>query len=326
MTRDRGFVLVNALVLVAALASVAVLLLARSEAGQARLQSGLAADQLTLNLDAFDALAMTMLTQDSNGIDHPGEDWAKSIEPVDLAHGQVSGQLQDLQGRFNVNWIAIPGNTMADEAFDVLLFRLGIAPETGSKIRDFLNPGGPSDRSGWLQRDPPLAPPGGAILDIGQLFEIPGVSRVSLERLRPHITALPGMTQLNVNTATAEVLAAFFPEVPQAALARLMAARRQQPFPSATAFLTQIGLATPPDETDSDGGDGGGEAPTPTEAEEAARQRQAALEALISVGSDWFEVQASAQFRNQTAQRRTLLKRTGVPVVVDVAWRISNRP
>jgi len=54
-TGNGGFVLVNALVIVAALAMLATLLLVRAEGGRARLQAGLEADQLTLALDAFEA-------------------------------------------------------------------------------------------------------------------------------------------------------------------------------------------------------------------------------------------------------------------------------
>ncbi|MFZ7091509.1 type II secretion system minor pseudopilin GspK [Primorskyibacter sp. 2E233] len=326
MKGDHGFVLVNALILVAALASVAAFLLARSEAGQARLQSGLGTDQLTLNLDAFDALAMTMLTQDTGAIDHTGEAWAKPLPPVDLARGKVTGKLQDLQGRFNLNWLAIPGNTLADEAFDILLARLGIAPETGTAMRLFLRPGGPSDRSRWLQLDPPLAPAGGAILDVSQLAQIPGISERNLERLAPYITALTGMTQLNVNTADAEILAAFFPDVPPAELARLIGQRQQEPFPSSKAFLIAVGLAEaeqaqrqPTEEVDEDG------EPQTEAADEAAIRRTEALEAMISVGSEWFEVQSSAEYEGVTARRRTILQRKGVPAVIELKWRLSFR-
>ena len=63
-TGDQGFVLVNALVLVAALAAVATLLLSRAEQGRSRLESGLVADQLNLSLDAFDALAISQLARE----------------------------------------------------------------------------------------------------------------------------------------------------------------------------------------------------------------------------------------------------------------------
>ena len=63
--RSGGFVLVNALVLVAALAAVAVLLLARAESARALRATGQTATQLTLYLDAFESLAITVLEADA---------------------------------------------------------------------------------------------------------------------------------------------------------------------------------------------------------------------------------------------------------------------
>ncbi|WP_136439669.1 type II secretion system minor pseudopilin GspK [Pacificoceanicola onchidii] len=323
MRTDRGFVLVNALVIVAALSAVAVFLLTRSEAGQARLEAGLAADQLALNLDAFEALSITSLARDTNGIDHAGEDWAQPLPPVALAQGQVTGQLEDLQGRYNVNWLAIPGLVLADEAFDRLLTRLGVGAEAGSAIRDFLQPGGPRDRAGWRQLDPPLEPRGGAILDLGQLRQIPGLSERSLERLLPYIAAVPGVSQLNVNTAPQEVLSAFFPQVPPAQMARLMVKRRQEPFPSRIEFLRQIGLA----EEDDDKAETDGLTEEEREAQELEeKQRQQELERTISVHSDWFRLDASAEVRGRMARRVTVLSREGVPAKVKVTWAMTFRP
>lgn len=308
----RGFVLVNALVLVAALAAVSVLLLARSEAGRARLMSGATAEQVTLNLDGFDALAISILSRDMNATDHRGEAWAKAVPPVDLEQGQVSGQIQDLQGRFNVNWLADPENILAHEAFDRLLKTLAISPQTGTAIRSFLQPGGPSERAVWRGLDPALDPVGGAILSVEQLTVIPSLTTRSYDRLRPFITAIPGDALLNVNTASREVLAAFLPQLPPAALSRILAARNIQPLPSADAFMIAVGLG----ETLEEGEEGGETEPDPT-----------ALSAdRISVASDWFHVSASTRVGDLTASRDTVLHRKGRPPVIQAHWRQTLRP
>ncbi|MFW2541362.1 type II secretion system minor pseudopilin GspK [Primorskyibacter sp. 2E107] len=328
MKGDRGFVLVNALILVAALSAVAVLLLSRSEAGRARLEAGLTADQLALNLDAFEALSITTLARDTNGIDHLGEAWAKPVPPVDLARGRVSGTHEDLQGKFNINWLAIPNLTLPGEAFDRLLAGLGIAPETGAAIRAFVQPGGPSDRARWRQQVPALEARGGAILDIGQLRQIPGLSDRNLERLLPFIAAVPGVSALNVNTASSEVLGAFFPDIPPAQMARLMAKRRQEPFPSKAVFLGEVGLAEG-DAGQSGGASEDGEEQTSEEQgaeEERQAQRRQELERLVSVGSDWFRLDAQATYRGQTIRRIAVLQRKGVPAKVAVTWRMTFRP
>ena len=138
--RDRGFVLVNALVLVAALAATATLLLSRAERGRAQLEAAQLADQLTLALDAFDALALTRLAQDRGNSDHGNESWAQPRQALPLARGEVAGEIQDLQGRFNINWLSSPDNRLAQEAFARLLAQLGLSPELGPEIRPLCHP------------------------------------------------------------------------------------------------------------------------------------------------------------------------------------------
>ncbi|SMX26099.1 General secretion pathway protein K [Pelagimonas phthalicica] len=308
--KDRGFVLVNALILVAALAAVSVFLLSRSEAGRARLVSGSGAEQISLNLDAFDAFAFETLARDLNGIDHLGEAWAKPLPPVDLARGQVTGSLQDMQGRFNVNWLVDADNLVAQNAFDSLLKILVLSPELGRDIRAFLQPGGPSDRAVWRQMQPALDPVGGAVLTLDQLRAIPSLSDENFTKMQPYLTALPGDSTLNVNTAKPEVLAAFLPNLPPATRARLLAARDQDPFQSTTDFLAAARL------------------PTEEEREGQGDEVDPLLltEQHISVASEWFLVQSQTKIDKLTARRETVLHRKGRPPVFDVLWRQTRRP
>lgn len=303
----RGFVLVNALVLVAALASVAVFLLARADAGRTRLEAGLGAAQLTRNLEAFEALAITLLSQDSGAVDHPGEGWARAGTDVPLERGRVGGRIADLQGRFNLNWLSDTGNSAAHAAFDRLLTRLGVSERSGALIRAALAPDGPPDPAAWQRLIPPETPVGGALLMADQLFHIPGLSPRALVRLRPFVTALPGDSALNVNTVSAEVLAAFLPGMPAATLNRLLRDRGETPFTSVDAFLITAGIPTSATPVP-------GAPPPPLEADR------------LSVGSDWFRAEIRASLEGQTATRSVVLHRQGVPARVTPAWRISLRP
>ncbi|WP_373051200.1 type II secretion system minor pseudopilin GspK [Thalassovita aquimarina] len=311
--KDRGFVLINALVIVAALAAVAVLLLTRAETGRARLQAGIEAEQLTLGLDAFEALAVTLLMQDTNpAVDHPGEDWASAGYDVPLARGAVAGQIRDLQGLFNVNWLADPENTLAAQAFDRLLTRLAVPSNAGAAIRDFVGPGGPDDSAAFLRLDPPLAPVGGSILMLDQLRSLPGLSPRAFERLRPYLTALPGDSRLNVNTAPHHILAAFLPDLPGAALNRVVSERDRDPFRSVEAFMTKVGLARP--ENDTEDADGNDEDPATLSADD------------IAVGSDWFQADITARLDDRMAERVTVIRRPAAPRRPEIAWRISRWP
>ena len=78
-----------------------------------------------------------------------------------------------------------------------------------------------------------------------------GFDAATIERLRPHVTALPatqpqGRTPVNVNTASEVVLAAILEDkVPQAVIAERVAARRAKPLQSAGEIAQWAAKASP---------------------------------------------------------------------------------
>lgn len=323
--RDRGFVLVNALVLVAALAATATLLLSRAERGRAQLEAAQLADQLTLALDAFGALALTRLAQDRGNSDHGTEGWAQPRQTLPLARGEVAGEIQDLQGRFNINWLSSPDNRLAQEAFARLLAQLGLSPELGTEIRRFVTPGAlrdaPAGALRWQEgRALALDPVGGPLLSADQLADLPGLSPRAYARLRGLITALPGDSRLNVNTAAPEVLAAFLPELPASALTRLIRNRDRSPFVSVEAFLIAARLHQ---EEQAEAG----RPPPPTgEGEEGSEQAPRLGPDHLTIRSRWFRVTSQAQLPPLAARRVTILRRNGPGQRPDLIWQVTLRP
>lgn len=301
--RDSGFVLVNALVIVAALAMLATVLLARAEGGRARLAAGLEADQLTLALDAFDALAQTHLARES------APDLVLPALP--LARGEVAGQVTDLQGRFNINWLSDPDNLWAAATFERLLRQLALPPQNAEEIRRFLQPGamGEQERAAWLRLDPPLDPLGGPLLSADQLADLPGLSPRSYARLRPLITALSADSRLNVNSAPPEILMAILPDLPPAALARLVAARAQEPFVSVEAFLIAARLEAALDE----------------EAEEDPEPALLSPDQL-TIHSAWFRIDSEARLQRMSARRSGILFRQSSGRRPEQVWQVTWRP
>jgi len=62
----------------------------------------------------------------------------------------------------------------------------------------------------------------------------------AMMRVAPFVTALPGDTPVNVNTAPAEVLAAILTGIEPGALAALVAERKQHPFTSIADFRAKL--------------------------------------------------------------------------------------
>ncbi len=313
-TSSRGFVLVNALVLVAALAAVVVVLLQHSEGLRLRLMATQQAAQIEQYLDAFDALALHLLAGDvGGGADHLGESWALELPPVTLDRGEVTGEIHDLQGRFNLNWLANPEDTAASAAFDVLLTRLGLPVTQGDAIRAFLRPGGPQDKSAYAALEPAINPVGGAVLMPAQLRQMPGIRPAHYVRLARHVAALPGDTLLNVNTATPEVLAAMLPAARPALAGFLVQERQHTPFISREDIGERL----------------------------LARFGELALDGVdlerFQAGSSWFGLTSSARFGSETAangapdsataraSRQAVIRRLGPPVGPQLVWHLDFR-
>jgi len=291
MTAPRGFVLVNALVLVAALAAVALWLLSRAETGRIQTAENLQAIQLELYLDAYENLAITLLDSDPGAVDHSSEAWARRDLELDLDRGRVAGQIDDLAGRFNVNWLSNPEDTNRRTAFMLLATGLGVSVSSAETIIKTVTPGGnrPTNPKGGV----PENPPGGPVLMVDQL----PLSARDLALLRPYIAALPGDSRLNVNTASAPVLSSLLPGTNPAALNALLHDRQAQPFTSVQAFIDavvrRLGAATAA-EID---------------------------ENIISIGSAWFAVTVMAELDGQQATRRAVLRRLPLPAGAEVAYR-----
>lgn len=303
MRGARGFVLVNALVLVAALAAMAVFMLSRAETARQRGGAALEAAQLGLYLDAFEALAREMLERDAAGglpADHPGEAWARDLPPVVLDRGQVTGQISDLQGRFNLNRLANPGDVFARESFDRLAQQLGLSPQRVEDIVDFLSPGGPENPRDYTRADPPVLPVGGAALMREQLRQIPALSERDYARLAPYVAMLPGDATININTTSGKVLASLFPNANAAVLEALVQSARRQPFQSVDGFITELLRVIPAEDLD------------------------ALPDGLFGVGSSWFEAEIAAELDGRVAKRRAVIQRLPLPQPALVAYRLDQ--
>jgi general secretion pathway protein K len=200
--------LINALVVVLAIAAIAAALLTRSEAARMRLQAGQNAGQLALYLDAGERLVPQLLREVvADGLAHPGQDWARAHSfPID--RGTVRIQITDLQGRLNVNWL-LASDPYVTETFNAANLPQALVLE----IADFVSPSGPRG-AGYLRRVPPVWPRGGPMAVRDDLLEVDGVTPALFKRLTPYLSALPRNTRINLNTAPEAVKRAVLQPVP----------------------------------------------------------------------------------------------------------------
>lgn len=242
MSKERGFALLNALILVAAIAAIAAGLMLRAQASLDRVAHLQTSQQAALHLDAATLLLAPILRADwqrAPEIDHLGEPWARDRITAEIDRGILTGRISDLQGRFNVNSLANATDASAARAFDRLLRGLGLPVALGPEIAGFVQPRGPVRPADYADRPVPVTVGTGAIDRIESLRLVRGMTEAHYARLAPFVAALPPGTALNVNTAPPGVLAAVLPTATPGNVARLIEDRARAPFVSPADFAAR---------------------------------------------------------------------------------------
>ncbi|HEY8520640.1 MAG TPA: type II secretion system minor pseudopilin GspK [Gammaproteobacteria bacterium] len=217
--RQRGVAVITAMLVVAVGTIIAVNLLWEATLDQRRTEASLAADQGLLYLQGAEAWAADILRQDlveSPDTDHLSETWAIELAPLPVDGGTIAGRLEDLQGRFNLNNLITPDgeeDEIARQQFERLLDVLGLDPSFAGVVVDWLDantdmhfPSGGEDVT-YVTVDPTYRTPNTLITSPSELLAMNGMDRETYEALAPYVTALPIGTTINVNTASAPVLA-----------------------------------------------------------------------------------------------------------------------
>ncbi len=253
--RNRGVALITAM-LITALASLVAANLAWDNALDVRrtmvLLNSDQAVQVALGAESWVIGILQQDLQDSE-TDHLGEIWAIQLPGFPIDGGDVTGTIQDLQSRFNINnLIDENGQVEADslERFRRLFEALEIDPRFAGLTADWIDlneeasfPDGAEDAiyTGIL---PPYRSANQSLTSASELAALEGMDRQTFNVLRPHITALPGRTNINVNTATGAVLQSLDDNMSAADVEGLIAERETAGFADIqTAFSSLV----PPD-------------------------------------------------------------------------------
>lgn len=188
-SRNRGTVVIVAMLIVALAATSAAFALKRQDVAVRSLEAGRDYEQARWLLRGGAHWARAILAEDARNtvVDHRGELWASGLPSTEVEHGTLSGRIVDLQGLFNLANLHNDGKPSERDiaALRRLLGFLGLRAELADAIA--------------------AAQP---MSEIGELHRVPGCDDAVVARLRAYAVVLPRRTMLNVNTAPPEVLAA----------------------------------------------------------------------------------------------------------------------
>ncbi|MGI9222234.1 MAG: type II secretion system minor pseudopilin GspK [Woeseiaceae bacterium] len=215
--RQQGVALITALLVVALVGSLAYTLKWDNALDYRRTVVMLNRDQAVQVALGAESWMQTILRQDlaDSDTDHLGEIWASDLPALPIDGGEVFGEIEDLQGRFNVNNLIGADGEVDQEAleqFQRLLEALGLDPRFAGIAGDWIDanqdsafPDGAED-SIYTGITPPYRAANQQLSNVNELAALEGMDKTSFDALLPHIVALPGRTGINVNTATGPVL------------------------------------------------------------------------------------------------------------------------
>ena len=238
-TRQRGAALILAMLVAALAATVAVALASEQQRWFADV--GNRRDQVQAQSLALAGVqwARQILNDDarSGTLDHLGEPWSYPLPPTPIANGAIEGRIEDAQGRFNLNNLALdtPVGTTERLRLARLFSAKGIDSKMLDAIADWIDADSTPRANGaedeyYAQRASTALAANAPLVRVAEFTSVRGASAKAWATLAPDIAALPAGTTLNINTANADVIAAAIPDMTGDKLAGFIADRARKPF------------------------------------------------------------------------------------------------
>jgi len=181
-------------------------------------------------------------------IDHLGEPWALGLPTLPVEGGSISASIVDAQSRLNLN--SVWGNDLSSLANLQVLRRLlevlKLDPTLANALADWIDSdsearaGGAEDID-YLVLSPPYRAANRLLASVDELRLVRGFDAETTAALLPFVTVLPVVTSnINVNTAPPEVLAALVPGLELAAASAIADGRDGHPIADLPDFQKRL--------------------------------------------------------------------------------------
>ena len=297
---QTGIALITVLSVLALVATLSTAALLWQQTAVQRTARVLQASQGLDYLHAMQTWVEVVLLRDlrTSQIDTLQENWALSMMSLPVERGSISGQLEDLQGRFNLNNLLVDNEIQPQSLarFQRLLIAVGVdatsAAQIANAVRDWQDldqeesfPGGAEDYY-YLALSPAYRASDGPFLSTSELLLVKGVTEAIWKKLAPFVSALPGYRPVNVNTAPRAVLQSLSADMSDALVEDILDHRLSDPFGDVKAFLSF------------------------RQGQQDTRQQLPVLEEKsLSVTSEYFLLDGTVAVAEQTLQAQMLIQR-----------------
>jgi len=218
-SKQAGTALVTALLIVALASVIATAMLKQQHIDIRRAENMIKGDQVGLYLRAGENWVRKLLVEDlqKNKFDSLNDNWAKIDSSLEIDKGSILIQVEDQQGRFNLNNLLDKKGRLSKqdiETFRRLLAVLELDTELVQPVLDWIDadinislPTGAEDQE-YLALKPAYRTANAPFVSVSELLLVKGFTRSVYDKLAPYLSALPNRVEINVNTVSATLLAA----------------------------------------------------------------------------------------------------------------------
>lgn len=298
MRMQRGFALLQVMLVFAILVIVAAKLQYDQRINIERTSQSLFLSQAQTYIDSAEGIAEVGLILDSQNTetDHLFELWNTTQYSFPLEEGGlIDIELNDLQGRFNLNWLSMgsPNRSSGLASFKRLLTLIDSDPDIADELYQWFDSDSGTDYF-YADESPSYAPSFQAFADVSELLLLKSVDYAEFNKIKPYLSALPADSALNVNTAPLEMLQSVGSFIDEASASQAITDRAEDGFESTSEFLNL----------------------------EVFQENEDAgiyIEAL-SVTSEWFELYTAVTLNNRVLSQRSVFYRdlsSATPVLRD---------
>ncbi len=273
--KQRGVALITALLVAALVTVVAVAMASRQQLDIRRTGNMLEADQAYMYALAAESWVTQILKEDKQKtqIDTLTEEWAMKLPPIPIEGGVITGSVEDLQGRFNLNnlvGVNASGNAANNNAgnnnaadngkpdqaqikiLQSLLAQVSFAEEkvqlspfVANRVADWIDANLNALADGaedllYLGLDIPYRTANRLMASSSELAAVAGLSLRDVSALLPLVTALPVSTAVNVNTAPEMVLLSLHEDITPRIATELAAMRVNTAFETVDEFVKKL--------------------------------------------------------------------------------------
>ncbi|MFC3680031.1 type II secretion system minor pseudopilin GspK [Bacterioplanoides pacificum] len=243
--------------------------------------------------------------------DHGNEEWAKP-RSFPLEPGKIYVSIRDAQGRFNLNSMAAEAanKTLQTKRFANLLNILGLDVQLASRVSRWMDKNSQADDV-YQAQEPPYRAAYQGCKHVSELLLIEELDQQTYQALLPYVSCLPFDVQLNVNTASAAVLASLASGLTLQDGASLVSARTDKGYSSVDEFWNQSILEryTQPQPA-------GDKQPPATEKWDKG---------AFSINSEYFEMFARVDLNDRYATSEALIRRDKNDARMTVLYRDYSR-